>query len=118
MEVNLSSANKLVSSKNQIESLYLKASNLEYDSSNGVFILEYSVDFYDRFDRLIQDAELKSTCFVDKTTYIQIDNINNKIFVSRPPSGGMLDFNLEIWSNAPLVTGEFCMIEINIKLTF
>ncbi len=118
MEVNLSSANKLVSSKNQIETLYLKASNLVYDATNSIFILNYSVDFYDKYERLIQDDGIETTCFVNKKTYIEIDNINNRLLISRPPSGGILDFALEIWSNAPLATGEFCMIEINIRLTF
>ena len=118
MDVKLSQANQIISSTSQVKKVNISAINLPYKDAEKHYIINYEVDFYDEYSRLINDESIKINCFANKTTYVSVNNDLQEIYVSRPPSGGTLNFNIEIWSNAALESGEFCMLDIEVNIIF
>ena len=77
--------------------------------------MKFSADFYDKYDRLINEGNLDIKCFVSKDGYVEVDNDNHSIYISKPPSGENINVSIEVWSNAALDSGEYCMTKFNVK---
>lgn len=118
MDINLSGADYIVSSKNNDNVLSISSSNLTYNEEMNIYTINFDVDFYDRYNRLIEDEKLRVRCFSSDQTYVEVDNENAKILITKPQYNTSLNFKLEVWSNAALISGEFCVVDIEINISF
>lgn len=118
MDINLSGANRIVSSKDNNNVLSINASDLAYNESSMIYTISYDVDFYDRFNRLINDDKLRVRCFASNQTNVEIDNDNSRILITKPQYNDSLKLKLEFWSNAALISGQFCVANIEINIAF
>lgn len=118
MDIKVSGADKIVSSEVEDNQIKINSSDLTYDEQNAYYIADFSAEFYDEYDRKIDDDILSINAYVDKTTYVSIDNINKKIYIKKPVAGSVLEFSIKVWSNASLKNGEYCMLETQIEVSF
>lgn len=118
IDVKISGADKIVSSSSGDKSINIDVVDLVYDKESGCHLAQFSAVFYDNFGRVIEDDSLYANAYVDKTTYVIIDNDNKNIYLKKPVLGRKLDFTLKIWSNASMKTGEYCMLEIMVNVNF
>lgn len=116
MDVVLSGANKIASSKNANNDISIDANLLKKIGDN--YIIKYKVDLYDEYARLISDESLTINCFVDKTTFATVDNSVGEIIISKPKSDNDLKLVIKVWTSAPLASDEFCMIKIDLTISF
>ncbi len=118
MDIKIDGLDLLVSSENLQNEYVLTASQVDYDLNTAIYSIGFEADFYDSYGRLIDDGSLELNCFVDKTTFITVDNDAKIIYLRTPPSGGSFVINVEMWSNAPLGSGEYCMARFKIRIKF
>ena len=118
MDIKLSTADELLSSKEENLKTRINAIELDYDNTKNAYIIKFSAEFYDNLERFIEDDNLRINCFADKTTFIEIDNVNKIIYAKRPPSGGSHDILLTFWSNGKLINGEYLVTNVILTINF
>ena len=115
MDVYLSGASQLLSSKKQQNNVAIDVKDLAV--VDDYYIIDYDVDLHSQ-NMMINDDSIKISCSTDKTTYVSIDNEQKQIKISKVANDSTYNFTIRIRSSASMENKEFCTIAINITINY